>query len=341
MEKLPIKQIAKPIDDDGLASRGSRSATTSFGSADLLLLLTTLIWGSNYVVIKYALEDILPINFTALRFAIASIVMLALMRASGRNLKLEPGDFWKLFALGIVSNVLYQVLFMEGMKRSRAGNASLILATVPIFTALIGRLRRSEFFTPRAVIGLILAFGGLALIVSAARTGHEAGDSLVGHGLLLLGATCWATYTAATRRFVQTYGAIKATTVIMLCGTPVLLLVSMPGLIEQNWRAIRLVSWAGVLFSAFLAIALSYVIWNYGIHKIGSTRTSIYSNVTPAATLIVAWAALGEVPLPGQIAGAVIILVGVYLVRRGVTHPASESSEDEEIEEVSLVPGRG
>jgi drug/metabolite transporter (DMT)-like permease len=146
---------------------------------------------------------------------------------------------------------------------------------------------------------------------------------------------------------VHRYGAIKATTLVMLAGTPILVLVSSPTLLSQNWRGVRLVSWGGVLFSAFFAIALAYVVWSHGIHKIGSTRTSAYANVTPISTVLVAWPALGEVPLPGQILGAAIILTGLYMVRRGITHqpehegPTGGAAADlisDESEDVEAIP---
>jgi len=60
------------------------------------------------------------------------------------------------------------------------------------------------------------------------------------------------------------------------------------------------------------------MIWSYGVRKIGSTRTAIYSNITPIVALLVAWPALGESPTVGQLAGAVVIFAGVYLVRHGM-----------------------
>ncbi|MGH9827526.1 MAG: DMT family transporter, partial [Blastocatellia bacterium] len=299
----------------------------AFGATDLWLLLLTLVWGVNYVVIKHALEDLIPINFTALRLAIASVVMVAVTRLSGRDFRIDRKDLPKIFAIGILANVIYQALFISGMSMSRAGNASLILASSPLFTAMIGRLRKTELFSAGSVIGLLMAFGGLALIVTLGHTNNEGSDSILGDGLLLVGASCWAGYTVATKGLVHRYGAIKATTLVMLAGTPILMLVSAPSLYHQNWRGIRPVSWGGLAFSACFAIAFAYIVWSHGIQKIGSTRTSVYSNIIPISTLLIAWPTLGEVPLPGQIAGGIVVITGLYLVRHGVRHrPGAEGS---------------
>src|SRR5512132_2632458 len=80
---------------------------SSFGSTDLLLLLMTVIWGSNFTAIKYSLEDMLPLSFNALRFTIASIVMLIVALLSQNGFKVAPGDRMKLFGLGLLGNTFY------------------------------------------------------------------------------------------------------------------------------------------------------------------------------------------------------------------------------------------
>jgi drug/metabolite transporter (DMT)-like permease len=313
---------------------------TSIEAADMLLLLTTFIWGINYPVVKYALSDLMPLNFAALRFFFGTIIMVGFMLVTRRSLRVARGDILGLCALGFLANVLYQSLFVYGMKLSSAGDASIMLATAPISTAIIGRLRRLEFFSVRAVIGLLLAFLGIALLVSYGGPGPRAGNKVLGNCILLVASVCWASYTVVIKRFSHRYGSIKATTLVMVAGMPMLVLVSVPALAGQNWRGVRAGSWAGVAYSAVFAIAIAYIIWSYGVHKIGPTRTALYTNITPIATLLVAWPMLGEAPLPGQVVGAIVILVGVYLVRQGMTYaPAVRNPTELDIEEETISPG--
>ena len=113
----------------------------------------------------------------------------------------------------------------------------------------------------------------------------------------------------------------------MVAGTPVFLLVCAPQLWAQDWSRVRPVAWAGLAYSGLLAIALAQFIWNHGVRKMGSTRTAIYSNITPIVAVFVAWLALGESPTWGQLSGAVVIFSGLYLTRRGMiaAHPVQES----------------
>lgn len=320
--------------------RANSEAQTGFGSTDLLLLLMTLIWGSNFTAIKYSLEDLLPLSFNALRFTIASIVMLTVSLVSRTGFKVAPGDGKKLFALGLLGNTFYQSLFITGMAHTRAGNAALILATTPLCTAILGRIRKHEYFTARGVAGLVLAFAGILLIVISGRGEVSLRETVLGDSLLLGSTVCWSVYTVGSNRLVHAYGPMKATTVMMTSGTPFLLLVCAPSLLKQDWSRVRPIAWTGLVYSGLFAIALAYIIWNYGVRKIGSTRTAIYSNITPIVALAVAWLALGESPTLGQLAGAVVIFAGIYLVRHGMIAISPAESIEEEFEDAALGPGK-
>lgn len=317
-----------------------REMRAGFGATDLLLVLMTIIWGSNFTAIKYSLEDLLPLSFNALRFTLASTVMLVIALRSRNGLKVAPGDGKKLLALGLLGNALYQSFFISGMAHTRAGNAALILAITPLFTAILGRIRRHEYFAARGVAGLLLAFAGIVIIVLSGRGEFSIGETILGDCLLLISTVCWSLYTVGSRNLVHAYGSIKATAIMMASGTPLLLLICAPSLLRQDWSRVRPIAWAGLVYSGLFAIAVAYIIWSYGVRKIGSTRTAIYSNITPIVAILVAWPALGESPTLGQLAGAVVIFAGVYLVRHGMIAVAPAAALEEEFEEASLGPGK-
>jgi drug/metabolite transporter (DMT)-like permease len=302
---------------------------------DLLLLLMVLIWGSNFTAIKYALEDFEPLAFNGVRMPIAMILVLLATRLTGKGFAVTRRDFWKLLGLGLLANTCYQALFITGMAHTRAGNAALIVSTTPLFTALYGRVRKHEHFTSGGILGLLLAFGGIVLIVLTGHKEISLGETLLGDLLLLGGTVCWSLYTVGSKELVHTYGSTKATAMMMMTGTPVFLLICAPALLRQNWTAVRPIAWAGLIFSALFAIALAYVIWNYGVRKLGSTRTAVFGYLTPVVAMAVAWPGLGEVPTIGQVAGAVVIIAGLYLVRRGMS-TATHPNEAEEADELSM-----
>ena len=333
MSEAPERTSEQPNSD-------KHPTDSSFGTTDLLLLLMTLIWGSNFTAIKYSFEDLLPLSFNALRFALASLAMLIVTLATGSGFKVAPGDGRRLFLLGLLGNTCYQTLFISGMAHTRAGNAALILATTPLFTAVLGRIRGHEYFVARGIAGLLLAFAGIVIIVLSGRGEVSLGETLLGDSLLLGSTVCWSLYTVGSLPLVHKYGSMKATTVMMTSGTPFLFIVCAPSLLSQDWSRVRPVAWAGLVYSGLFAIALAYLIWSYGVRKIGSTRTAIYSNITPIVALLVAWPALGEVPTVGQLLGAAVIFAGIYLVRHGMIAVAPRVVLEEELEEAAMGPGK-
>jgi drug/metabolite transporter (DMT)-like permease len=332
---MTVRRATTP--DTGSKDKPGRDKPAAFGATDLLLFLMTLIWGTNFSVIKYTFRDIAPLSFNGLRMTLASLVLAGVTLITVRSLRVAREDLGRLFILGFLSNTCYQGMFIVGAGRTRAGNAALIVSTTPLFTALVSWLRKEERFTSKGIAGLILAVGGIGLIVWGGRAESAQGASLIGDGLVLGATVCWSFYTIWSRPLLHSYGSTKTTALTMMLGTPLLVVICLPSLLSQDWAAVRMSSWGGVMYSALLSIAAAYIIWNYGVRKLGSTRTAIFSNLTPVIGLVVAWAALGETPAAGQLAGAATIFVSIYLVRRGAI-PLPGTDAEEELEEVSLAP---
>lgn len=284
-------------------------------STDLLLLMMSTIWGVNFTVIKTALDDFSPLSFNAVRFLIASTALYLVFRHRHASFTIQREHLRSLIGLGILANTIYQVAFIEGVARSRAGNAALILATTPIFVAVLSSIGGQEKLDLRSVIGVLLSFTGIALIIGDKVRDIAFGQTLFGDLLLLLATLCWSVYTVGLKRFTLQYGAMQSTVVTMIAGTVPLVMISLPWLQAERWAAIRPMAWAGLLFSALGAIVFCFVVWNYGVQQLGGTRTAVYSNVSPIIAMIAAWIGLNERPTPGQLVGAAVILLGLYLVR--------------------------
>ena len=111
------------------------AAQPSFGVTDLLLLTMAVIWGVNFVVVKYATQIFSPVAFTGLRVGAAALFLLSVAFARGR-ISLPRRDVIGLLLLGVIGNALYQLFFVHGVARTRAGNAALIVGAAPAIIAL-------------------------------------------------------------------------------------------------------------------------------------------------------------------------------------------------------------
>ena len=134
---------------------------------DLGLLGVPIVWGVNYAVIKAALREFQPMAFNGLRFALATVTIGLLLRHRGTSLRIPREGLWRLVLLGLLGNAVYQVLFIEGIARTTAANASLIMASSPMLVALLATALGRERLQARGWLGVVLAVAGLTLVLSA------------------------------------------------------------------------------------------------------------------------------------------------------------------------------
>lgn len=289
---------------------------SAFGATDLQLLLMALIWGVNFSVVKYGTTALAPLAYNGIRVALAAVA-LAIVARLAREAWPRGRDLRAMFALGVIGNGVYQLFFIEGVARTRAGTAALVLAASPAFIALLGRLRGTERIRPLAMLGIALSIGGVALVLFGNAQGAAEGDaSLLGALLVLCGCLCWAVYTVFLQPYTHRYGGLSLSAVTMTAGAVPLVLVAIPSVARTDFAAVPPSAWGAVAYSGILALVVAYFLWYRGVRLLGPTRTAMYGNLQPAIALLVAWGTLGEVPTAWQVVGMTMIGAGVLLVRR-------------------------
>lgn len=299
-----------------LSSEQPRGDQTRKRRAHAALLLMVIIWGVNFPIAKSALSELSPLSFNALRYPLAAVVVLIAMQIRGGFRWPVAGDRMRVVMLAILGNVCYQLFFIFGLNNTRAGTASLLLAATPILTALLSAALGHERITTRAWFGVGATFAGIALVVMYGEAETNGTASLLGDALML-GASCsWALYTVGSRDLIARYGAVQFTAWTLWIGATGLTLIGIPDVLRTDLRGISAGAWFGVVYAGALSIGLAYLIWYHGVSQIGNTRTATYANLVPVVALTAAWLQLGEVPLPGQIFGAAVIIAGIRLANR-------------------------
>ena len=303
-------------------------AKARFSTVDVALVVMSFVWGLNFTAVKGALADFQPLTFNAIRFGTSSLFLLGLLWLRERSIGVHRKDLARFVLLAIIGNTAYQLFFIHGIALTTATNSALILATTPIFVILFGALLDVEKVTSRVVQGVILSFLGVVMIVlGSGNTLTFSDQSLLGDLLIVANPICWSIYTVLSKPMLKEYSPLKLTAVTMAIGAVPLVLVALPSLNQQNWTAISMNSWLGLAFSAFFAIGLGYVIWYTGVSRIGSARTSLYDNLVTVFALASAWILLSESMTAVQIAGAVLVFVSLYVVRRKNRSRLEETSE--------------
>jgi len=303
-----------------MSSPAGRSVSPPSGRdrhlAEAGVLMVMALWAGNFIAIKGALDVIPPIAFTFLRFSLACVILLAVLRWREGTIAVARRDLPALIALGILGFGLYQILWTTALGGISAGDSAVLIATSPVMTALLSVALGTDSLTPAKLIGALVSFAG-AVVVIAAGTGLDLAGEAIYYFVTLLAAACWATYSAFGGPILRRHSPLRATTWATLVGTAVM---AVPGLLQLstvNPAAVGANEVIAIVYSGTLAAGIGNVVVLYGVGLLGPTRVTALQTLVPALAVILAFLILAEPIRPGQVLGGAIILVGVALTRFG------------------------
>ena len=277
-------------------------------------MLMAVIWAVNFSVIKYATAVFSPLAFSGLRVGIAATVLMGIAFFRRRPWP-SRRDVITLILLGIVGNGLYQILFVEGLSRTKVGNAVLIVASAPAFIAIASRLKGIERLRRRTLYGVALSVAGVALVVFGSARGDHSNATLIGTLLVFIGVFCWTAFTVMLQPLAMRLDPVHLSALTMSGGVLPLLIVSPPALAATSWENITPAVWVSVFYASVISMVVAYLFWYRGLRVLGPTRTAVYSNLQPAIAIIVAWIFLHESPTLWQGVGTGTIMTGIFLTR--------------------------
>lgn len=286
-----------------------------------------VIWAANFIVVKDAISDFPPVAFTMLRYGLASVALLVILRWYEGAIRLPHPDTIRMLALGGLGFGLYQILWTTGLQSIPAGDSALIIASTPVLVAVLAVIAGSDTLTPMKFAGATLSFLGVVVVIGAG-VGISLSGSLAGSALTLLAATCWASYTAFAAPVLRRQTPLVLTTWATIGGTIVMTPVGIaellqPGAIEPGLEVLPLA--LAIAYSGILAAAFSNIIVFNGVRLLGPTRVITLQSFVPAMAVVMAYFFLGEPIRPAQVIGGLIIVVGVALTRWASMRPAAAS----------------
>lgn len=282
---------------------------------DLLLLAVVAVWGANFAVVKYSLQEVSPMAFNSLRFMIAIVIMWALVVHRGSGLQLFKADLWPLIGLGLLGNFLYQLAFIVGIQWSYSANAAVLLGSGPMYVALISHFVYKNRVTGVQIFGISVGFLGVLILIFGKEDFTINGLSGWGDALLFIAAVCWALTSVLSISYLKRYKPLDLAVISMTSGGLAIILAGMPWVLEVQFLSLSGKAWAGILYSGALSIAISYVIWNLALSKVGAVRTTAYQNFVPMFGVIFGFIILDERLSLWQYLGAIMVITGVIFTR--------------------------
>lgn len=303
----------------GSHGAGAKNAVT----AEAALLMAAFFVGTDFVSVKYALEELPPLVLMPARFVLAGLLLLTLLRAFGGKERVGIGSkaLPVMAGLGLVGVTLNQVGYTVGLSLTGGSNAALVFATAPVWGLVLGIVLGLERGTWRSVLGLGFAVAGVALVVGGGLGSPEA--SAAGDLLVCLSAFSWGAYTVLSLPVLRRHDALAvAGWTMMLGGAAALPLAftGFPGLSEPlssvDLASVSSLAWGAAAYSTVLASGFAIAAWQANVSRLGANRVLVYMYLMTLFGLVFSVLLLGEDLGAGKVAGAAAILLGVYLARR-------------------------
>jgi len=289
---------------------------TQMNGRDWLILGSlALIWGGAFFFIGVAVRHVPPLTYVALRLGIAAGAMWLFLRWKGQALGLPRSAWSSMLALAFLNNGLPFTLFGWGQTHIASGLASILNATTPIWGVVVAHfLTHDERMTPRKVAGVLLGFGGVAVMIgpsllSSLGSGALAQLACVTASLSYALAAVWA------RRFRrQGISPLSVTTGQLTAGAAMMLPVAM--LVDHPWtRAFPpLTAWGAIVALALFCTAFGYVLYFRLIETSGATNALLVTLLVPPVAILLGGMFLGETLAPQDFVGLALIALGLAAI---------------------------
>ena len=287
----------------------------------LSALFAVIIWGGTFIATKIALREVSPVTIIWMRFGIGALI-LGMAVSVRRQFALPSKNDLAYFALlGFIGVTFHQWLQATGLQTARATTTAWIVATIPVFTALLGWLVLKEKMNLARVGGIAIAALGVLLIVSdgdlSALVSGETGA--IGDLLILISAPNWAVYTILSRRELARHPAARMMFYVMLFGwlfACAWIFGFGPALKEIPRLSAS--GWTSILALGTFGSGLAYIAWYDALQAIPASQLGVFINIEPLVTMMLAAPMLGEQITLISLLGGAIIIFGVWLVNRQV-----------------------
>ena len=270
-----------------------------------------VLFGASVVAVRVAVRDVPPISLAVLRMGQGGLLLAGVLLVVAPGLLRARWERLRLFALlGLVLFAAFPLTFNIGLQYTEASRGAVMLATMPVWSALLGRIAGE-----RQVLGVGLSVAGIAL--AFVEPGRALGGDpmrLVGDGLLLLTGLLGAIYGLVAKRVLAVDSPATVTTYAMLFGTLVLLPAAiaeglLPAIRELDWQLLGLIVFLGVLGGA-----VAFLLWTAALTRLTPTQVAVYVNLNPVVAALLGILLLGERRSGLFALGFVAVVTGVLLV---------------------------
>ena len=279
------------------------------------MVLTNIFWGASGVAVKVALHQLDIFEIVAYRFMAAAVILLAItLLWKGRNaLSVERQDLPLLALIAFLGIPLEFLLQVFSLANTTVTNFTLIFCLAPFFIIIASMALYKERVTRNKWYGMVLAFAGVAFVVTSGGMALTA--NLLGDGLALLSCVIWVLYTVMGKPINQRYTTLTVLNYVFIFGAlemlPFLLFspMTMPSIFSEA-------SWISMAFLTIFCSLAAFFMYNNGVEKLPASTVGMFIYLNPLAGVFLAAIVLGESVTIFTFIGVALIILGIFVSER-------------------------
>ncbi len=282
------------------------------------LVLTAGFWGGTFIAGRMLRDDIPPASTAFLRFAVASVFLLAMTLKIEKKLPpIRRRHIAPIIALGLIGISMYNVCFFKGLQMIEASRASLIVATCPIFITVFSAMLFGERLTPIRVAGIALSVLGAVVVIAKGDFSRILTTGLgLGELLIFVCVLCWTAYSLIGKPLMKDLSPLTLVTYSSVIGTAGLLIPACVQGLHRNITTYSPANWLAIVYLAVCGTVIGFTWFYQAVKHIGPTRAGLFINLVPIWAIVLAIIILHEPLTISLITGATLVITGVCLTNK-------------------------
>lgn len=278
-------------------------------------LAAVVFWGASFIATKQALEEIKPLSIILIRqlLGIGLLTSVALYRK--RSFAINYKDHGGIVLLSIIAS-FHLWIQVTGLQYTSASNTGWIIGITPVFMVLLGLIFFKEKISAAQITGIVVAFGGLILLVSKGDFSAFGFIYNKGDFLVLLSAFTWGVYSIVGKKITVKYPPIMTILYLFIMMSIIIGPFTINNTNIASVLNLSFTGWISILFLGIFCSGIAYVLWAQALSEMPASKVGAFLYLEPFITVFAAWILLNEqISLLTFISG-LIILGGVILVNR-------------------------
>ncbi|MDQ1486508.1 MAG: hypothetical protein QOJ62_2201 [Actinomycetota bacterium] len=321
MHDVPPATATDATRDHGTPTSGRSPAAR----VAIALVTVYVLWGSTYLGIHYVVASMPPFLSASIRFVVAGALLYPFaIRRGSSQLRATDRPTRRHWRSALIIGGMLLAFGNGGVSAAEryvpSGTAALLVAMVPLWMALFGRLRYRERLRTVAVVGLLIGFGGVALLVSGSKNGSGSGHAghlnASGFGWLVFATLAWSSGSLYARKAPMPVRPLVGTAMEMLAGGAVCVVIA--GVLGEfsrvDFQHVHASSWIGLGYLVVFGSLVAYSAYTWLLRNAPTPLVSTYAYVNPAVAVLLGWLIADEQLTTRTVAAAAVIVVGVALI---------------------------